>query len=97
MEVDVHAVGPGGALSGGGRGAPRRGRRRRDLGLHAAVDGGRTSTERLVVGAVLWRRFRLLIWVSSSSSLQIYLLPMRTEFCDTRFLVFLFERNFSFH
>jgi hypothetical protein len=67
MEVDVHAVGPGGALSGGGRGAPRRGRRHGDLGLHAAVDGGRTSKERLVVGAVLWRRFRLLIWVISSS------------------------------
>ena len=43
----VHAVGPGGALSlsWGGRGAPRRGRRRGDLGLHAAVDGGRTSTD----------------------------------------------------
>ena len=48
----VHAVGPGGALSlsWGGRGAPRRGRRRGDLGLHAAVDGGRTSTDGMAGG-----------------------------------------------
>jgi len=51
----VHAVGPGGALSlsWGGRGAPRRGRRRGDLGLHAAVDGGRTSTDGMAGGAVV--------------------------------------------